>query len=146
MLSQKVIGTTYYISSNGNSSDGTDINAPMSLSIAKNKKYKSGDRILLKSGDVFYEQLSFSVSATEKKPVLVSSYGDGKKPIISVAKIINTNTVWERYTTGIYRVDLTNINNFVGYQGTDDNSCNIGFFTTEDKNIFSSRKSLISII
>ncbi len=113
----------------------------MSLSIAKNKKYKSGDRILLKSGDVFYEQLSFSVSATEKKPVLVSSYGDGKKPIISVAKIINTNTVWERYTTGIYRVDLTNINNFVGYQGTDDNSCNIGFFTTEDKNIFSSRKS-----
>lgn len=142
-ISQEISGITYYISSDGTSNNGTEINEPMSLQTAKTKSYKSGDKLLFKSGDIFYGQLSFSISATEKNPVIISSYGEGEKPIISVAKIITTSNVWEQYSDDIYRIDLTNNKNFEGYKGTDDNSCNIGFFTTGDGNIYGNRESSI---
>ena len=134
---------TYYISSSGNSTNGTNPNEPMSLEVANSKTYRSGDIILLKCGDIFYGQLSFNILANEENPVLISSYGEGDKPRISVAKIINNVNVWEQYSTKIYRINLTNNDNFDGYKETDDNSCNIGFFTTDDGKVYGNRKSSI---
>lgn len=136
-------GTTYYISSNGNSSSGTEEAEPMSLETAKTKDYKDGDKILFKCGDTFFGQATFNISATADNPVLISSYGEGEKPIISVSKIITNDNVWEKYTNDIYKVDLTDNNNFEGYSGTDDNSCNIGFFTTKDGKIYGNRQNSI---
>lgn len=137
---EEYTGTTYYVSSTGTSKDGTDINSPMSLETAKSKYYKGGDKILLKRGDTFYGQFAFSGTATANKPILVSAYGEGERPIISVAKIISNRKVWENVSKNIYRVDLTNIENFSGCMMTDIDSCNIGLFTDKDNNIYGAKK------
>ena len=45
-------------------------------------KYAPGDQILLKCGDTWNEELHPKGSGTPKKPILIGSYGKGKKPVI----------------------------------------------------------------
>ncbi len=137
-------GKTYYISVSGSSSDGTDINNPMSLSVAKLKTYNSGDKILLKKGDIFYDNLNFNINAMKSKPVLISSYGQGENPIISNAKVIYEANVWEKYNNDIYRVDLTDTSNFSGLKQTNDDSCNVGFVYVDDNKIYGNRKKSLN--
>ena len=141
---QSKSGTVYYVSSSGNSQDGTDINQPMSLETAKSKTYKTGDTILFKCGDVFFGQLDFNISKTNDEIVLISSYGRGDKPIISVAKIISDKNSWKKYNENIYMVDLTNTNDFEGINSIDEDSCNIGFFTTENGDIYGQKRTSIN--
>ena len=137
---QEYTGKTYYVSSDGTSEDGTDINYPMSFENAKSKYYFGGDKILLKRGDTFYGQFAISGSASTDKPILISAYGQGERPIISVAKIISNRSVWENVNSNVYRVDITNVENFSGCMMTDADSCNIGFFTDGKSNIYGDKK------
>ena len=108
----------------------------MSLSKAKTKKYGSNDRILLKCGDTFYEQVAFNIEAEDNQYCLISSYGDGEMPVIDMSKIVSNANLCETYSNGIYKIDLSNKNNFDGYVGDNYKSCNIGFFTDSQENIF----------
>ena len=45
-------------------------------------QYKPGDSILLKKGDTWNEELTPKGSGTPEKPILISSYGQGNKPLI----------------------------------------------------------------
>ena len=60
-------GITYYIASDGTSTDGTDINNPMSLEIANMKEYTDNDKILFKAGDTFYGKIKFKVATSKNK-------------------------------------------------------------------------------
>ncbi len=44
--------------------------------------YQPGDSILLKKGDTWNEELTPKGSGTAQNPIRISSYGDGKKPVI----------------------------------------------------------------
>jgi len=78
---------TYYISS----SEGDDLNDGLSpetpwktLTHASLYKYEAGEQILLKSGDKWENQtLSPIGNGTKDSPILISSYGEGDKPLIS---------------------------------------------------------------
>jgi len=82
--------TTYYVSqSSGNDSwtgqaaspDGT--NGPWkTLAKASTIDYVAGDRILLKCGDTWNEELHPKGNAAPDKPIFIGSYGEGKKPVI----------------------------------------------------------------
>ena len=78
--------TTYYVSS----SSGNDSNDGLSpetawktLDKASSMTYEPGNSILLKSGDTFEEKMVLNGSGTLEKPILFSSYGEGKKPLIT---------------------------------------------------------------
>ena len=80
--------TTFYVSS----SDGNDTNDGLSeatpwktLEKIKTIYFVPNDQILFKSGDIFVGQLTFRGSGSEGKPILISSYGEGAKPIIDGA-------------------------------------------------------------
>jgi hypothetical protein len=45
-------------------------------------EYNAGDSILLKKGDTWNEELTPKGSGTPEKPILISSYGQGNKPLI----------------------------------------------------------------
>ncbi len=51
------VRSTYYVSSKDTSKDGLSEKDPMSFETAKEKYYKSRDKILFKSGDKFYGSL-----------------------------------------------------------------------------------------
>lgn len=134
-------GKTYYISANGSSEDGTDINKPMSLNIANSKQFKGNDRVLFKCGDTFYGQINFNVETIEDSLFYIGCYGEGSKPIISGARILKDKNAWT-LEDGLYKIDLSKTNYFEGLQnwGNLKNYYNIGFLSNEAGNIYGNRK------
>ncbi len=135
-------GTTYYVSADGTSTEGIDINNPMSLEIAKSKVYYGNDRILLKRGDTFYGSIYFKCLNTNSDNVIyISSYGDltKEKPIVSGANILYNEGAWTR-KDDIYKINLADDKNYVGYINKIWEPYNIGFFKDEKGNIYGNRK------
>lgn len=103
--------TTYYISSSqGNDSNsGTTELAPwQSLAKVDSFSFVPGDRLLFKQGDMWMGQLTIKNSGTPSNRILLSNYGSGEKPIITLrAPIIRTwtqsnSTVWYIETQSQY--------------------------------------------
>lgn len=133
---------TYYVSANGTSTDGTDINNPMSLKEANKKTYHGNEKLLFKCGDTFYGTINFNVDASEGEMFYIGSYGEGEKPIISGANILINRDAWEIDKEGIYKLDLSNYSNFEGIGKTYWEPYNIGFITDEQGNIYGNRKKI----
>ena len=141
-------GITYYISAEGTSSEGTDINNPMSLETANSKTFKTNDRILLKCGDIFYGNINFNVKKVDNALLYIGNYGEGEMPRINGAKIINKKDAWEKLEEyeDVYAIDLTNTNNFEGIQSTDAASINIGFIEDANGNQYGNRKKSLELL
>lgn len=78
-------GTTYYVdSARGNDSNaGTAESAPWkSLSKISATEFKPGDRILLRAGSVWNEQLKPQSSGAPNSPIVIDRYGTGPRPRI----------------------------------------------------------------
>lgn len=135
-------GTTYYIASNGTSYTGTDINDPMSLSIAFNKTFHGNDKVLLKRGDVFYGVINFNVLADKDNMFYIGAYGDESlpNPIITTSYYIKNSDAWKKEENGIYSIDLSQHSNFEGYFTNSDWSYDIGFFRDDKNNLYGSKK------
>ena len=81
---------TYYVSqSSGNDSWTGRAPAPggangpwKTLAKASTVDYVAGDRLLLKCGDTWNEGLRPKGNGTPEKPIVIGSYGEGKKPVI----------------------------------------------------------------
>jgi len=81
---------TYYVSqSSGNDSRTGTAAKPngtsgpwKTLRKASSIEYAPGDRILLKRGDTWHEELSPQGNGTPDRPIVIGSYGEGKKPVI----------------------------------------------------------------
>ena len=112
--------TTYYVSSDGVSQDGTDINNPMSLETANKKVFYGNDKVLFKKGDTFYGTINFNVNANEEKMLYIGSYGDEslEKPIITTSTYVTEQNAWKIEEANIYRLDLSDRNYIQGYSGT----------------------------
>ena len=136
--------TTYYVSSTGTSTVGTDKNDPMSYETAKSKTYLSGDTILFKKGDTFYGTFNPTIAKVNEEITTISSYGEGEMPNIVGYKIVNSEDSWQLHTDGIYKIDLTDTKYFTGLTTTDANSTNVGFL--EDKNAikYANKKGTLS--
>ena len=132
---------TYYVSATGTSTDGTDINNPMSLAQANKKTYYGNEKVLFKTDDIFYGTINFKVEASEDEMFYIGSYGEGEKPIISGANILVNKDAWELDEDGIYKIDLSNYSNFEGIGKTYWEPYNIGFIADEQGNIYGNRKS-----
>jgi hypothetical protein len=82
--------TTYYVSeSTGNDSWTGQAATPSgaagpwkTLAKASSQMCSAGDQILLKCGDTWDEELHPQGNGTPSNPIVISSYGEGKKPVI----------------------------------------------------------------
>ncbi len=74
---------TYYVSqSSGDDAAGGDEAKPWKTLAKASIEYKPGDSLLLKCGDTWNEELAPKGSGTADKPIVISSYGKGNKPLI----------------------------------------------------------------
>lgn len=92
---------SYFISSSGDDSkSGLSIkDAWKSLDKVNQMVFQPGDKILFEAGSIWYGQLKPQGSGSEDKPIVLSSYGDGSKPVINIgsaegAAIRLTNQSW----------------------------------------------------
>jgi hypothetical protein len=98
-------GTDYYVSS----SKGSDLNNGLSaeqplktLSKIKNLTLRDGDRILLKRGDVWREDLAIVGSGSEKGSMEIAAYGEGAKPALNGAVVLSG---WTLLHAGIFSLE-----------------------------------------
>ena len=140
-------GKTYYISNDGTSNDGTNINEPMSLEIANTKTFYGGDRVLFKRGETFYGVVNFNVNADENNMFYIGNYGDDslEKPIISGAMILENLDAWEK-EGDFYKLDLSKESDFVGLIDPSWDKYNVGTLQAEDETIYGNKKSNISML
>ncbi len=77
--------TKYYFANKGN--DNNSGNSPeqawRSLERIQDIKLEPGDEIYFKCGDVFEGSLTLNTAGTGESPVIISSYGEGGKPVLS---------------------------------------------------------------
>lgn len=121
---------TYYISSIGNdNNDGLTVNTPWKTIKKANEAVKGGDTVCFRCGDVFYGRIYPPLKNNTSNPTVYTSYGNGAKPVVSQYKTAK-DKVWEPIQTGIFycaiwRMDLTDIDNFTG--NVTDIDTNVGF-------------------
>jgi len=108
------LAKNYYISAGGNDAHDGSIENPwkslekLTAVLANNNNggfIQAGDSILFRAGDTFEGQLVLNRSGSEGNSIVISSYGDGEKPIITgsgniptgdyieVIKLINTSHI-----------------------------------------------------
>ena len=145
--SEKIGGTTYYVSSTGTSDDGTDINNPTSIEKLAKKNFYDNDKILFKRGDIFFGPFLLGGIFNKGELVYIGSYGDEslEKPIISGASILENTDAWE-YKNGLYILDLTKNENFSGISDEYKVDYNVGFFRDEYGNIYGNRKKSLELL
>lgn len=87
------LATTYYVSANnGSDSNPGTISAPwQSLTKVSGYPLEPGDQILFQKNGKWNGVLSLTRSGTAEKPIQISAYGDGAKPIIEDSNSINGN-------------------------------------------------------
>lgn len=77
---------TYFLSPDGDDSNsGLSVKDPWkTLEKINQYLFQPGDKLLLKSGSVWYGQLKLRGSGEEGKPICIDSYGEGEKPILNL--------------------------------------------------------------
>lgn len=102
------MGTTYYVSSNGNDSNsGTSASSPWRTMDRAQQIVSSllpGDKILFERGGTYRGQLSLTRSGTQGQPIEISDYGAGELPIIS-GNVLTSS--WMQYSGSIYRTPVS---------------------------------------
>ncbi len=122
---------TYYVSNQGlDTNDGLSPETAWQTIPKVNESMKGGDVVKFRCGDTFYGQIIPKPGESLDKMTTITSYGEGKKPIISQYKIINSDA-WEKVSDGIYRVDLMDVSKYTGNIYNIDN--NTGFILVSGK-------------
>lgn len=123
-------GETRYLANDGDdAADGkTSATAWRTLEKAS-ASLPAGATLRMKCGDVFYGQLRPAAGVDAEHPTVVTSWGEGPKPVISATKNLRRDpSVWEDRTHGFWRINLANPTNSTGIV-TDD--CNPGFLLVD---------------
>jgi len=90
---------------------------------------KGGDRILFKSGDVFYGNILVTRGGGAGNPITFTSYGTGAKPVItSLTRVTN----WVSRGNGIYEAGIDNITGSVQIFTIDDQLKEVGRYPNVD--------------
>ncbi len=113
LVPSRIYASTFYVNANaGNDSNsGTSPSAPWkTLQKVNERRYKSGDRILLRAGCRWVGHLALSSSGSEGAPILIDRYGEGVLPRIdgegkveNVIELINVEEIEVRH------IEITNL-------------------------------------
>jgi hypothetical protein len=101
--------TDYYVSSSKGSDQLSGLSPAQpwkTLNKVKNLVLTPGDRILLKRGDIWREDLAIVGSGSETGSLEITAYGEGPKPVLNGSVVLSD---WTLVGKGIYRTDYKGI-------------------------------------
>ncbi len=97
----------YYVAANGSdANNGISLSTPWKTISKVNSSFSiiaAGDSILFRRGDVFYGALVIAKSGASGRPIVISAYGTGAKPVFSG---FTTLSSWSNAGNGIYQAYL----------------------------------------
>ena len=116
--------TDYYVdATSGNDlNNGTNsVSAWKTLAKISSFTFLPGDKILLKTNEVWYEQLLLNSSGANGNPIIVDQYGTGNKPIINGMGMLSNRAATVYIENAQYleinNLEITNTNGNDDYQG-----------------------------
>ena len=99
-----VSAKNYYVAANGSDANtGLTTSSPWKSITKLNASFSviaAGDSILFRSGDTFFGAIVIGKSGASTKPIVISSYGTGAKPVITG---FVTASSWVSVSTGVYQ-------------------------------------------
>ncbi len=101
------VATTYYVNAKKGSDSNSGKNARKAWATTykvKEQTFKPGDKILFKTGTAYEGALELKGSGEPNNPIIVDSYGDGKKPQIH-------GQGWKPYALLLHNVEHWEVNN-----------------------------------
>ena len=123
-------GETRYLAADGD--DAADGKTPQSAWRTLEKASETlpgGATLRMKCGDVFYGQLRPAAGLDAENPTVVTSWGEGPKPVISATKNLRRDpSVWQNLSHCFWRVNLSDPTNSTGIVSAD---CNPGFLLVD---------------
>lgn len=140
--------STYYVAADGlDTNDGLSPETPWKTIEKVNAAVKTSDTVKFRRGDTFYGRIEspnglknyegeFYERDSHKKftapevPTLYTTYGEGKKPVISQFKIAKKG-VWEKVSENIWSLDFSDGSKFDG--SPDNTNGNVGFIKADGK-------------
>ena len=84
--------TNRYVSSLNGSTSGTGTQGNPYKNLSQLPALAVGDTIFLEAGSLFREQLNLFAGGNQTSPVVITSYGNGAKPIVSGADTVSNWT------------------------------------------------------
>lgn len=106
------VGTTYYVDSvggNDNNAGTSQTAAWKTLAKVNGITFLPGDKILLKAGCSWSEQLYPKGSGAEGSPIIIDMYGQGSKPIINGNGVSDTVYLFNQQYWEINNLEITNM-------------------------------------
>lgn len=108
LLPISINAKNYFVSNMGNDANrGTSASEPFkTLDHVNTLKLQPGDKILFRKGDVFVGELIIKASGTENKPIVISSYGSGKRPVLTGATPVKG---WNQLKDNMYKATISDM-------------------------------------
>ena len=121
-----------YLSSSGDDkADGKTPETAWRTIERANAALPRGATLRLKCGDTFYGGLTLPSGLDAAHPTVLTSWGEGPKPVISATKVLKPKpSIWQDLTHCYWRVNIANPSNYTGLI-TDD--CNPGFLLVDSE-------------
>lgn len=106
LASTTCFATNYYVANSGNDANAGTSTATAWATISKvnSSSFSAGDTIFFNRGDVWYETLTVPSSGALGNPIVFTSYGTGKRPVIDGGELI---TSWTNLGSNIYSANLS---------------------------------------
>ena len=92
----------YYVDNINGASSNDGLTPQTAVASYKDLTIAAGDKILFRSGCVFYEHLK-CVDGTQENPTVYGAYGTGEKPIFSFAYYLDDESLWQECEQNIWK-------------------------------------------
>lgn len=120
----------YHVSPEGDDDNPGTLDKPWrTIARAMAQKYTAGDQLLFERGGEYFGIIDRVPTPDGSRRWLIGAYGEGAKPVISNAKILNDSAAWTPTAPNVWRI---NLNDATTHGGWDGDGTNVGFLTSGD--------------
>ena len=122
----------YYVAANGSDeADGRTASMAWRTLEKLNASLPAGAEVRLRRGDVFYGPLRIKSGSSANRPTVVTSFGEGVAPVISLYKVaVHRPSTWHKVGDNLWQIDLYDDGVVVGNPVKNGN---VGFLLVDGK-------------
>ena len=122
--------TAFHVSPDGDDGNPGTLDKPWkSIARAMAQNYRAGDQLLFRRGAEYFGSIDRVPAPDGSRRFLIGAYGQGSKPVITNAKLLNHAAAWTMTAPGVWRIDL---NDAATHGGWTEDGTNVGFLAAGD--------------
>ena len=135
--------TAFHVSPEGDDHNPGTLDKPWrTIARAMAQTYAAGDQLLFQRGAEYFGIIDRVPTPDGSRRWLIGAYGEGTKPVVTNAKILNNSAAWTLTAPSIWRI---NLNDVTTHDGWAEDGTNIGFLVGENTIHAGKKKALTDL-